>query len=73
MRIMLVEGGSGPMVYCKEYGAIAGVSTKCACWEDYHSFISVPEPNQGRDEYRTSRSTECRTGSRDGGSENGDR
>ncbi len=45
MRVMVVEGGSGPMVYCKGCGAIAGVSTKCECW-DYHSFIAVPKPNQ---------------------------
>lgn len=43
MRVIVVEGGTGPMVYCEGCGAIAGVSTKCMCWNS-HSFVSTTVP-----------------------------
>ena len=43
MKILVVEGDSGTMVYCKGCGAIAGISTECACWNS-HSFTSTTEP-----------------------------
>lgn len=43
MKIIVVEGDSGKMVYCKGCGAVAGVATECACWHN-HSFVSTTVP-----------------------------
>ena len=43
MKILVVEGDSGKMVYCKGCGALAGTPTKCACWGS-HDFASTTVP-----------------------------
>lgn len=43
MRIMVVEGSGGTMVYCKGCGELAGSPTECLVW-DTHSFVSTTVP-----------------------------
>jgi len=43
MRVLVVEGEGGTMVYCSGCGALAGVSSRCACW-DYLNFVSTTVP-----------------------------
>ena len=43
MKILVVEGDSGVMVYCKGCGAIAGTPTECACWTA-HNLVSTSVP-----------------------------
>jgi len=43
MKILVVEGDSGTMVYCNQCGAIAGVPTECVGWKK-HNFTSTTVP-----------------------------
>ena len=43
MRIMVVEGSGGTMVYCKGCGELAGTPTKCLAWNT-HDFVSTTVP-----------------------------
>jgi len=45
MKILVVEGDSGKMVYCKGCGAIAGVPSKCTVYQyGEHRFESTTVP-----------------------------
>ena len=44
MRIMVVEGSGGTMVYCKGCGQVAGIPSKCLTWSNGHSFVSTTVP-----------------------------
>lgn len=43
MKILVVEGDSGTMVYCKGCGAVAGIPSECLCWSS-HEFVSTKVP-----------------------------
>jgi hypothetical protein len=43
MRMLVVEGSGGEMVYCKGCGALAGEKTRCLAW-DSHSLASTTVP-----------------------------
>ena len=43
MRIIVTEGDSGTMVYCKGCGALAGTPTDCVVWNS-HDFASTTVP-----------------------------
>jgi ribosomal protein S27E len=43
MKVLVVEGNSGTMVYCKGCGAVAGVPSECLCWSS-HEFVSTKVP-----------------------------
>jgi len=43
MKILIVEGDSGTMVYCKRCGAIAGTPSKCSEYNS-HTFVSTTVP-----------------------------
>ena len=43
MKILVVEGDTGIMVYCERCGAVAGVPTECPGWKS-HSFASTEVP-----------------------------
>ena len=43
MKILLVEGDSGTMVYCRGCGQVAGYPTKCIVWRS-HEFVSTTVP-----------------------------
>jgi len=43
MKILVVEGDSGTMVYCEDCGALAGAPSKCLVYRS-HSFMSTTVP-----------------------------
>jgi len=43
MKIFVVEGDSGVMVYCRGCGELAGTPTKCLVWSA-HDFVTTTVP-----------------------------